>query len=803
MRSSLWAGSTASTRSALATMSATMILVLGVAMWGQTAQRQAGPQQTASPVANRTPQALISGRVVDDESGAPVPNARVTMSATGVGVPVVLADQQGRFSLLAPTGRHLIIASKTGYTKREVAATAGSAVVEIRLPRGASISGRVTDESGDPGVGFRVRADTRSARGSHALVADTYTDDRGEYRIGGLASATVFVSVVPNTATFSISGTRGVVGDGGLLDPLFYPGVGSIDDAQGVVVRSGEERSGIDFLISKTDTANDQVADRMEQVRNALVASQPDDQTVQAVHPTAVVRGRVVDRAGRPLARAQVKLSFVASRRAGPLAASTDRDGHFEFRELAAGAFRLSASKVAYFSNSWIDVGPMRSPSFELKEGETRDDLEIRLDRWGTVEGRVVDERGDPMVDAVVQLLHARYEAGRRSLVRVDIPAPKTDDRGRFRLYRIPSGQYLVSAVVNDVSSAELPGYARGYYPGTIDPASAQYISVAAGADVAGADVALARARTARISGKLLDVNGRPTMGGSVLLVPSGSVVGESVGARIERNGDFEFVNVPPGQYVIQVYRGRLNGFTEGDFAAVPVNVGSDDVTGLVVRAATPSTIAGRITFNAFERGKIPTSGLVDIYAMPTDPLRAPLNGLASANIHADWTFELAGITGTRRLQMVRVPVGWAVEAVRVDGVDITDRPLAFGGAERSLHDVEIVLTDRIATLAGTVTDDRSRPLPGAGVIVYSTESTNWYAASRFLRRTTAGANGAFTVNGLPSGSYNVAAVNALPADGQDAWQDPEYLDALSARSSKVPITEGLPATVRLRVVSP
>jgi hypothetical protein len=278
--------------------------------------------------------------------------------------------------------------------------------------------------------------------------------------------------------------------------------------------------------------------------------------------------------------------------------------------------------------------------------------------------------------------------------------------------------------------------------------------------------------------------------------------VGVSVGARIEPDGRFEFVNVPPGQYVIQVSRGRQNPSTEGDFAAVPVDIADADVRDLVVRAEAPSTIAGRITFDSTDRGKLPSQGSIEIIPVPVDPLLAPLNNLATAAIHSDWSFDLGGITGTRRLQVIRVPPGWALEAVSVDGVDVTDRPMVFGGSSRSLRDVEVVLTDRVSTLTGAVTDDRSRSVPGAGVIVFSTDPANWYTGSRFIRRTAADASSAFTVKGLPSGSYHVAALSSLPADGPDAWQDPTYLEALGARASIVAITEGLPATTRIQLMS-
>ena len=72
------------------------------------------------------------------------------------------------------------------------------------------------------------------------------------------------------------------------------------------------------------------------------------------------------------------------------------------------------------------------------------------------------------------------------------------------------------------------------------------------------------------------------------------------------------------------------------------------------------------------------------------------------------------------------------------------------------------VLTDRVSELRGAIADDRARPAPDANVIVFSTDRDRWYPASRFLRTAVAGADGAFTIAGLPFGSYYAAAVARL-----------------------------------------
>jgi len=44
--------------------------------------------------------------------------------------------------------------------------------------------------------------------------------------------------------------------------------------------------------------------------------------------------------------------------------------------------------------------------------------------------------------------------------------------------------------------------------------------------------------------------------------------------------------------------------------------------------------------------------------------------------------------------------------------------------------------------------------------------------------------------------------VARLPLDGEDAWQDPEFLDALIPRASTITITEGQQLSLSARVAA-
>ena len=735
----------------------------------------------------------ISGRVVSDHTGEPLPNVRITVTALASGAPVTLTDADGRFSVLVPAGS-VLAATKSGYARYEFRPTTTGQLIEIRLPRGAAISGRVVDTFGEPIIGARVTAEARSGSPpSYRTIATTETDDRGEYRLVALPSASYAVGVT-TVATALIRGVnQNSVRPN--IQKSYYPG-GSVEAAD-IALQAAEDRTGIDVVVPSSLSGN--------QLFSAVAAlpvsplARPQDPAAPA---TGRVRGRVVSSDGRSLPYAQVVL---ASQGMEARVANADFMGIFEFLEVPAGTFRLGASKPGYFP---VGTREPSAPALDLAEDETRDDLEITLRPWGTLTGRISDEHGDPMQGVGVQLLQVRYDAGRRRLVTAADTTRGgrvTDDFGAYRLFGLLPGQYIVSATIGDVSSTDVPGYARSYFPGTPIPAEAQFVSVGSGQDVAGIDLTLSRTQTVRVAGQILNAAGEPTTGGMVLMMPShrsASVTSVPVGARLLDEGRFEFKNVLPDQYVIQAYRGRQNNWIEGEFGALAVGVGDTDVAGLVLQMSSGSSLAGRFSFETFDPSTQPALSGIELSPIPVDADLSPQNNFATANIHADGSFEIKGISGSRRLQLLRAPPGWALREIRVNGVDVTDRALPFGRNDQSLTGIEVVLTNRVSLLQGTILDDRSRPAPASSLIVFSTDRDHWYPTSRFLRKTAPAADGAFALAGLPSGIYYAAAVRQPPSDGADAWQDPEFLDGLIPQAATVSVADGQQLSLSLRVAA-
>jgi len=727
----------------------------------------------AMPHAQAPAARQIDGRVLADDTGDPIPNAKVSFT-TAAASRATLTDASGRFAVSVPPGVPRLTVGKAGYARGEIVLQSGRATNDVRLARTAVIAGRVVDSRGEPAPNVAVRAEAPTAVSqTFSGVATSITDDRGEFRLSGLAAGRVVVSALMLASRAA---------------PVYFPGVESASDAELFEVKAGDEIDRIDLSLPAGYESPTMSAD------GGMVVTLPLGPLTSG-DPATVVRGRVVSATGGVVAGATVRLALQA-RREGASTLS-DRDGRFAFAGVVPGVFLIGASKNG-FSSDTLPSGRV------ITVTATGADTELTLTPWSSVAGRVLDEIGEPVQGVSMQLLRLQFQDGRRRLVSTGLTRT-TDDRGMYRIFGVPPGQYILSASAGDVSTAELPGYARTYYPGVAEASSSPFLTIGAGQLQASADITLVRQSTARVSGIVRDAQGRPGLVGSLSLFPSqtASSLAMSAGARVGDNGAFEFPNVPPGRYVIQAYRGTRNRSTEGEFGVLSVSVGERDVEGITIQATPGSTIVGRLTFRGATPDAAPPRAGIDIEAVPFDPDLAPLNGRAMADIRPDWSFVLAGISGPRRLEVTRTPPGWTLEEIRVRGIDVTDRPLTFGTVAQSIDDVEVVLTDRVTRVTGTVRDREGRAAAGATAIVFAPGRDRWYAHSRYMRAATAGSDGTFSVEGLPPGSYYVAAVASLPAGGPGAWRDPAFLESLVAPSTNVAVGDGGRAAVNLTVIDP
>ncbi len=336
---------------------------------------------------------------------------------------------------------------------------------------------------------------------------------------------------------------------------------------------------------------------------------------------SGLVAGRIVDMSGTPVATAFVFLLKGPASATGPARGSAsdrvlaDESGRFVFSNVPAGTYRIEASKSGWLSGA---LGRRRpggiGSTFDLANGERRNDFAITLWRAAVIGGRVTDDNGDPLIDVEVRAARQVFISGRRqseALIRA-----KTDDRGEFRFAGLVPGDYLLavlSSVLSEpsgfdgvirasqetpraylqtmaaigsapmlfdratgatgpghplvaslspmaglpVAGGAWPAYPTMYFPSGISMSSAEIVHVSAGDVRADADIRVRLTATFDVSGTVRDAEG-PCAWHAVHLVAADSgdtPLVDVATAVTDAGGAFTFLGVPAGRYVARVVR--------------------------------------------------------------------------------------------------------------------------------------------------------------------------------------------------------------------------------------------------------
>jgi protocatechuate 3,4-dioxygenase beta subunit len=521
---------------------------------------------------------------------------------------------------------------------------------------------------------------------------------------------------------------------------------------------------------------------------------------------TARIRGVVTAAdSGAPLRRVVVRLSSAELRQGRTT--MTDGDGRYEFRDLPAGRFTLTFSKAGFVTLQYGQRRPFeRGRPIELRDGEPLDAVHVSLPRGSVITGRVIDEFGDPVAGAFVTAMRYRFLRGQRRLWPAGGRPAETNDLGQYRIYGLPPGDYYVSATMRgspvDAEQVEDAfGYAPTYFPGTASPDEAQPVTVSLGAESV-ADISLAPARLARVSGTVVDSAGKPVSSGFVNLAPrSGPVIGIA-GAAVRPDGTFTVANVPPGSYSLVVRTGlpmRGGGADEAEMAVVSVTVSGADIAGLTVMTAKGARATGRIVLEGDPGGLSPAD--VRIAAVPAAEETAALApGGPGGRVADDWTFELTGLFGTRVVAVSGLRGGWRLKAVRLAGADITDTGFEARGSQ-PVTGLEVILTSQSTEISGTVTGQDGRPVKDYVVLVFAQDEARWaHPTQRYTMVSRPDQEGRYAAQNLPPGDYLAVALDYLE---EGTSSDPALLESLRSRATPVALADGERKVLTLRLVEP
>jgi len=525
---------------------------------------------------------------------------------------------------------------------------------------------------------------------------------------------------------------------------------------------------------------------------------------------TASVTGVVVsaDSQARPLRRARVSING-AGLVPGRTAITAD-DGTFAFTGLRAGRYLLTAAKEGYVTMASGVMRPGQAPvRVAVADGEVQR-LTLRLPRGAVMTGTILDLDGQPAEGIAVSALVRRYvgSQGERRYFGAGTTSP-SDDRGVYRIYGLPEGEYVVSAQPQNRQrgflGSEVRTMSRGvvsdkgvilsevFHPGAPDIARATRVAMRAGEERSGIDVQLHYVPIATISGT---VSGRPGWDHVALtMARTDEVPGfEPVrSAHAATDGRFTLNGVPPGRYRIVASSraasppGSPVTMAPGTLgaASLEITVDGEDIANLALSLEPGLVISGRLVFE----GTRPAPALPSMRAPMPVVLNFANAGLApSLNIEGS-TFKADGIVpGPYRtfaaMQGVRTPIGaWWLKSLVANGRDLLDAPLDL---RQSVDDAVATFADAASDLSGTVKDAQGNAALDAFIVVFSTDRTTWFFNSRRVVGVRYDAQGRYSIRNLPPGEYRIAAAADLEQGG---WFDPAVLERLLASAAAIAIT--------------
>ena len=458
-----------------------------------------------------------------------------------------------------------------------------------------------------------------------------------------------------------------------------------------------------------------------------------------AQNQDGAISGTVVDAiTHQPIKRAMINAN---GRGSNPMSfrqtgTSTDANGAFTITGLAPGNWVLNATHQSY-------PNPNHKTA-EVKAGETTGSVTIELIPGAVASGRVLDEDGDPLQGCFVSVHPAAHPEQQRN-------GASTDDTGEFRVHNLPAGRFIFSVQCHQAVFVPRPfsagpdpppslAYPVQYYPLVPDAASAQAVTIAAGAEKSGIDFRMRPAAVTQIHGSLspagADWHGEPNL---VLQLFPASPSGPQTGPQVfdREKGTFEFRQVFPGSYY-------LTAFTNGDFEKRVSAVERVEVKDRPIETVLTLThgvdLKGVVTIEDNNSQHPISLAGIQLQIMPDHPLGMGMN---PATIAEDGTFTFKSVPAGRwRLGIFGPPI--FIKSAWLGPTEITNSAFEVSAGAETLR---VVASTKLATLTGSADPDE---------YIFAVPDDNPQFGARGF---TADPTGHFSISGLAPGRYRVGAM--------------------------------------------
>ena len=533
-------------------------------------------------------------------------------------------------------------------------------------------------------------------------------------------------------------------------------------------------------------------------------------QTTPEDPPPAIIEGSVINiQNSRTIPRATVTLLHLKG--TGSKSQRADGSGHFMFRNVEPGIYRLMAERQGFFSD---EHKREYQPLFEVAAGDHVRNMPVRLMPAAVVSGEVLDEYSDPVQDAEIRLLAIQMRLGQMSLQVAG--KAMTDDRGEYRIAGLHPGKYYVvveykskalttlNSIVETVNAlrnmtdkqghslkVEMPGvpdpaytYASLFFPSTSDFLQAQSLKLGPG-DETPVNFLLISAPVVSIRGKVINgMTGRPARSASVAAFWTPYMEGDGIPAQASKqNGAFEIRGLAPGIYTVRA------SFTDDKLAfegEQTVGVGNQGAENVQISALPDFAVAGHVTITGDLKNPV-ARVMLEFAGEGTMPrVRASANS-------PEFKFD-AQLRPERRYHAAirNLPEDYYLKSLAISGHDVPPDNVVVSGMR---GDIEIVLSPAGARIEGTLFDSGEEPTRGSILLIPDVPDPG---PPDLFRRASADSRGKFTFRGVVPGSYRMLPVESLNLSGE--INDPDFQRKIGNRGESLTVEESGKYTVSLKL---
>src|SRR5215470_14645911 len=399
-----------------------------------------GIAQTSTSAAKAT--ATISGRITVE--GQPAQGVEVILLRNddwrrmdfGLGIPPLLSattDSEGRYKLSnVAAGAYVLLAHAPAYvvqtSERRRRDNSGKAMnvaendnlenVDLTMTRGGVVTGKVTDEDGQPVIAEQVTIFRLDQQGKR-IETDAFepfgreeTDDQGVYRIFGIEAGRYLVAAGSSPEEIN---TR----MGAFYRRTFHPDTTDESKAKVIEIKPGGENEDVDIRVARST--------------KGYAAS-----------------GRVIDaETGKPVPGVMIQYGILKENGRGASANfnlvnwPTNSAGEFRLEGLSPNSYKVGVANLekSDFYSDQVD--------FEIVSGDVTG-LEIKLSRGASISGvAVVEGSRDPAILGALSKIELRVVAGDSKMTMGDGLFDKTgaiNADGTFKISPVRPGKKRIIA---------------------------------------------------------------------------------------------------------------------------------------------------------------------------------------------------------------------------------------------------------------------------------------------------------------------------------------------------------------------